>query len=240
MPPPIDMRWKRFGKLIVIADRDSSGNLFFKGEYRHVIIQCDCGRIRSSNARSIWRGRTLSCGCLQKQAAKKHGLESTNIYKVWNAMIHRCYNVKQTSYRYYGAKDIQVCPEWWNVKNFYSWAKTRWVKGLTLDRINPRGDYSPENCRWATPKQQANNRTDNRLITIFDETLTIANAADKYGIPYDRLRQRVTKLGWPPEKAISNGCWPNDKRVKEAPIVEPNDDVKGWIKYQAIRRAHSR
>jgi len=100
-----------------------------------------------------------------KQAAianTKHGLWNHPLYPTWHTMMQRCYNPANAKYQRYGSRGIFVCDRWHDVRNFVADLATKPL-GLTLDRINNDGPYSPENCRWATPTQQARNRPQAKL-----------------------------------------------------------------------------
>lgn len=111
---------------------------------------------------------------------------------------------KRNSYHNYGGRGIVVCADWENdFKAFQKWAiENGYKNGLTIDRKNNDGPYSPENCKWATIKEQANNRRTNRYIDVFGEHLTISEAAQKYGIKPCTIRARI-EHGWAPERAVS-------------------------------------
>ena len=174
--------------------------------------KCDCGNpktiiVQGSNLKS---GNTTSCGCVQKQTflnyVTKHNEKNTKLYGVWCSMKSRCNNPHNKSYHNYGGRGINICKDWESYINFSSWSKNNgYQEGLTIDRIDVNGDYSPENCRWVNNKTQANNTRCNKYFTYNNETLTIAQWEDKTGLPIgERLKQ-----GMNIEKAITTQLHPN-------------------------------
>ena len=120
-------------------------------------------------------------------------------------MMARCYKPDNNRYNIYGARGITVCDEWKNDRTaFYKWAFDNGYKdNLSIDRIDVNKGYSPENCRWATVKSQANNRTTNRLITINGETHTMTEWGDIKGISRGTIWNRLHNLGWSEEDAVN-------------------------------------
>lgn len=118
--------------------------------------------------------------------------------------MKRCYNERYNSYKNYGARGITVCNEWKNNPSaFKKWALSNGCReDLTLERIDTSKGYSPENCRWATRKEQANNRRSNRLISFNGETHTLSEWAEKKGINSITIRSRL-RLGWSVERALT-------------------------------------
>ena len=136
----------------------------------------------------------------------KHGLTSTRPYSVWEHIIQRCNNPKNERYKNYGGRGIKVCDQWqgmYGSLNFYIWALNNgYDDTLSIDRIDVNGNYEPNNCRWATEKEQQNNRTNNHLITFDGRTQTLQMWADEYGIYKRTLLSRLEK-GMPIDVALT-------------------------------------
>lgn len=171
-PKPVEAG-TRFGRLVVIAE--SERKTFPNGSsHRMLRLLCDCGKEICANLYHVKSGHTVSCGCerlgaLKKawQVNKKHGhsrrdsngeRKPTSEFTTWQMMKDRCFNRNSTSFKYYGARGISVCDRWCNsFENFLADMGPK-PAGLTLDRINNDGNYEPANCRWATAKEQVDNR----------------------------------------------------------------------------------
>ena len=163
---------KRFGRLTVMERAENYTTT--KGQvHRAWLCVCDCGNRRIVRASSLISGHTKSCGCLQVESrveqATKHGKSECRLYDVWHGMKQRCGNPLNKNYAGYGRRGIKVCDEWLNsFQAFYDWATANgYREGLSLDRIDNDKGYSPDNCRWTTMKEQANNRRKKRKITEY-------------------------------------------------------------------------
>ncbi len=125
--------------------------------------------------------------------------------KVWMQMFRRCYSPEDQRYHRYGGRGIKVCAAWLRFEAFRDWAYSNgYAEGLSIDREDNDGDYCPENCRWTTPKEQANNTERNHVLEWNDETHTLAEWSEITGIPQTTIWKRV-KLGWTPEKTLTKG-----------------------------------
>ncbi len=197
-----DLLNRKFGRLTPIKR-------ISKNRRSYWICNCDCGNQTIVRRDGLLSGRIVSCGWYNKEKAKKgdshrkHGKHGTRLYRIWQAMITRCYNQNQSEYKSYGGRGITVCDEWLHdFEAFYKWAIANgYDDSLTIDRIDNNGNYKPSNCRWATRKEQANNKSNNILLTYCGITKTVAEWSEIQKIPARVISWRI-KHKWSVEKAL--------------------------------------
>lgn len=200
---------QRFGKLVVIEEtpkRYGAGFVVWK-------CKCDCGNFveLSSSVLGAKRKPRLSCGCDSRQrnadAHIIHGESRGRLYRTYMSMKTRCDNPNAHEYENYGGRGITVCDEWSDYEAFRSWAianeyDEKAKRGTcTLDRIDPNKGYSPSNCRWVNIKAQQRNRRNNVMLTCNGETLCLAEWAERLGLNYQTIRQRLRR-GWSDREAL--------------------------------------
>lgn len=186
----VDLTGKKFGRLTVLHRAKN------KKEKVAWLCKCSCGNEIEINSESLKRGLTKSCGCLRSELSrdrrKTHGHtlfgEETPEYKSWLSMFSRCRCKKGVTYKNYGARGIKVCIRWNKFENFYKDMGDR-PEGTSLDRINNNKGYSPKNCRWATNKEQARNKRNNRKINIKGKIYTLIELAELTGKHRETIRK---------------------------------------------------
>ena len=134
----------------------------------------------------------------------KHGDRYTRLYDIWRGIKSRCYTQSSTSYKNYGLRGVKMCDEWLDYQTFKRWALANGYKdNLTIDRIDVNGDYTPNNCRWVSYKENSNNKRNNRYIEYNGKIKTLTEWAEEYHIKVGTLWARLNK-GWTIEKALNN------------------------------------
>ena len=194
-PPKENLTGNAYDHWTVIrfAGRDAHSMTYWE-------CRCDCGTIRNVKQRNLLSGLSTSCGCSMAEKTRKratvHGKYNTPEYIAWQSMKSRCYDTKGRSYKDYGGRGITVCPRWLDsFQNFYADMGDRPTPKHSLDRKENSKGYCPENCHWATRKEQNNNARFNRRLTHHGETLTITEWSLRTGINLATLRHRLRK-GW--------------------------------------------
>lgn len=178
---------------------------FGRPSVAHAVVQCDCGNVKKVLAADLKRDGRHSCGCARgefhRERLTTHDQSKTALYRRWRNILSRCEDSNCRIFKFYGGRGIKVCERWHSFENFVVDMGYP-PPGLSIDRIDVNGDYTPENCRWATDGEQGANRTDNRVLTIGGESLHLAEAARRYGIKREALAYRL-KRGMSAAEAVS-------------------------------------
>lgn len=194
----LDLTGERYGRLVVLeyVGRAKSKTSLWR-------CRCDCGNETTVRASNLRNGHTKSCGCgeienkLQfgNRSVRKHQESYTRLYRVWLGMKNRCNNRKDDHWPLYGARGISVSDEW--VKDyeaFRDWALANsYDDSLTIDRIDPNGNYEPLNCRWVSVADQQRNKRNNRYYTYKGKTQLIPAWAAEFGVTDSTIRSRIRR-----------------------------------------------
>ena len=199
---------EKFGRWTVIEKAEKRNGM------PRLKCRCECGTEKEVYQKHLLSGASVSCGCFAKELAREraikhckekatHRMTNTRLYRTWINMKKRCYDVNYESYNIYGGRGIQICEEWQNFTAFMEWALNNgYTDTLTIDRIDVNGNYEPSNCRWATRKEQGNNKRNNHFITYNGITRTIAQWSEIIGINRSTLYARINRDKWSIGRAL--------------------------------------
>lgn len=202
---------KTFNQLTFIKflKRDYQGHLLYK-------FHCDCGDTYIGRKSGVISGNTKSCGCrlinkarLRGLASKTHGLSGTRFQQIYYGIQRRCYDINSQKYLRYGKRGIKCewksFVEFWQVmyKSYLEHSERFGEKSTFIERINNDGNYSKENCRWATMKEQLRNTSRNHWITYQGKTLCLQDWAKEIGISIKSLTSRINQYRWSIKKALT-------------------------------------
>ncbi len=191
----IDITGKRFGRLVAIEPSKVKAT----NKSKKWLCKCDCGNTKEIISSSLRFGKTTSCGCWKDEKTSKrfykHGKSNTLIYNIWTSMKGRCLRKTSKDYPNYGGRGIKICDDWKNdFMTFYNWAISNGYKeGLTIERINPDGNYEPSNCIWLENEKQALNRRNTILIEFKGKKQSIRKWSEELKINYNTLRDYLAE-----------------------------------------------
>lgn len=229
MPNFIDYTGQTIGQFTIIkfVGRDKYKSALWE-------CQCSCGTIKIIRVSSLKSGAIKSCGCFKKShlisISTNHNQGKHPLYSTYAQMIHRCTNPNSKNYHRYGGRGIKVCKEWLgNPEQFFKDMGPKPTPKHSIDRINNDGDYSPDNCRWATNKEQSNNQSTNHLITFNGETKNIQQWSEAFNLNQNTFHSRILH-GWSIDRILSE---PTQKRRKKLPLITyqgKEQSVCDWAK----------
>jgi hypothetical protein len=198
-----DLTGQRFGRWTVIGPSARTG------AYKRWLCRCECGQQRRVIADNLERGRSTSCGChlaeILRHRTMTHGQSNTPEHAAWRRMHSRCYNSRVPSFPCYGGRGISVCRQWHGADGFIRFAHDmgqRPSSRHSLDRIDNNGNYAPDNCRWATMREQALNRRTANIIEANGVRRHLTEWATMLGASVETIRGRLRR-GWSPEEAVT-------------------------------------
>lgn len=185
---PIDLTGQRFGRLIAVRlSTPSHGTSRWE-------CKCDCGGKSITTTTHLRSGRTLSCGCFARDNSRRvhtiHGFSETPEWNAWASMKKRCDAPNTKHYANYGGRGIHVCERWKSFANFFADMGPRPSTKHSIDRVDNNGNYSPENCRWATMTEQNNNKRRSVRIYYAGQSLTFVELSIALNIPKKTLQMR--------------------------------------------------
>lgn len=160
-----------------------------------------CGIVRKVDKFRLAKNKTGLCHSCNGKTKRTHGMTGTRPHDIWAGMKIRCNNKNNNGYKWYGALGITYSPKWETFEGFWEDMKSTYADNLTLDRIDPKGNYCKENCRWVTMQIQGDNTKNSIYYTYKGEKLTIRQLSNKYNIPEPFLRGRM-EHGWDVKEAI--------------------------------------
>ena len=192
-----DLTGMVFGRLTVIGlNKIEKGIAFWN-------CLCKCGHICVIRSNNLKQGIAKSCGCYKKEVSRqlgkkaKHGMSQTRIYHIWKNMRRRCNCETAPDYDRYGGRGISVCNEWDDFQTFYDWAiENGYAPKLTIERIDNDGNYSPQNCKWATNTEQQRNRSKTVKLAYNGETKALSEWCEIYGLNMKTVYGRLHDYKW--------------------------------------------
>ena len=166
------------------------------------LISCDCGQTRVMKLQNylklVREGRPVSCGCRKREllraANMTHGMARHPAFAVWRSMLARCHRPSHYAWKNYGGRGISVCDRWReSFENFWVDMGPTYQSGLSLDRIDNNGSYSPQNCRWATRREQARNTRSSRIVDSPLGRMLVCELSELTGIGLTTLLYRISR-----------------------------------------------
>jgi hypothetical protein len=150
-----------------------------------------------------------------KRKKPRHGMGHSRVNHIWRQMRYRCSNPNAPEYKNYGGRGIKVCARWDSFKCFLADMGEPPTDKPTIERVNNNRNYEPENCKWATYKEQLNNRRGNNRVTAFGRTQTVTQWAEEYKLPVTTLRNRLFRAKIKPEDALTASLYAQQRKKRK-------------------------
>jgi hypothetical protein len=210
-PNKVDLVGQRFNRLLVIAETGRT-----PAKQTLWLCRCECGETTSTTTTKLRSGHSKSCGCLKAEAmsimARRDGMHVGGRHRMFDSyagMVARCTNENDEFFANYGGRGITICERWRHGEGgktgFHLFVKDMGPRPSarhSIDRKNNDGNYEPDNCRWATKKQQARNRRSNHLVECDGEPVALSEYCERKGLRFVLINQRIGR-GWSLERAVS-------------------------------------
>lgn len=205
-PKPQNIKGVQFGRLTALKIVGKTNGRVSVWE-----CECECGKIHTASISQLRNGQVKSCGCLKRVDVP---VATERLFRIWMGIKQRCNNPNDKAYKYYGGRGIALCDEWSEYKNFRKWAHSNgYNETLTIDRSNNDLGYSPDNCRWASMKEQNRNKRSNIYVIYEGKKITLGELAHQTGLSLPMLHRRY-KAGYRDEKLWTNKHLQTNQAVK--------------------------
>lgn len=219
---PSDLTGLKFSKLLVLSRQPNKPHVTYWQQWW--LCKCDCGTISIKHRNHLCAGTSKSCGCWHKEVSAKmkykHGLHKSPENQAWRDMKARCYNKKLKNYHRYGGRGITVCKRWRNsFENFLSDVGKRPGSNYSLDRIHNDKGYYPQNVKWSTTKEQANNKQRCKKYRHKGSFLTVTQIARIENIGTERLRYNLKKFKTLPKAIKESKTFHYGKKLSEKEVA---------------------
>lgn len=194
-----DLTGREFGRWVVVE------KIGFRNRRTWWFCKCQCGTQRAVRSGNLTSGKSLSCGCLQRELASQkfttHGLGGSSALAAIKSAISRYTKKNYQGWEHYGGRGIKVCERWMNDPTLFVADMGEPAPGMSIERVDVNGDYEPSNCTWADVKTQSRNRTSNRIIEYNGEKKCLAEWSELIGIKQTTIDERM-KRGWTVKEAF--------------------------------------
>jgi len=194
----------KYGSLVVIQELPK--RIYKNSETTRLFeCKCDCGRTRTISIKHLRTKGRSNCICIRNKKLTTHGMAKTRLYKIYIGIKTRCYNKRHISYRDYGAKGIIMCDEWLDYENFFKDMGKDYKDGLSIERIDPKGNYESANCKWIPLIEQSKNKTNTIYVEYKKNRIKLIDLVKMFEINYNKLYERIFIYNKSVDEAVEMG-----------------------------------